>query len=139
MSEMNRIPKRNEIAVEDTWAVEDLFASDELWEQELAAVSEEGKKLAAYAGRLGESGKTLYEYLEQEENTGVVVSRLANYCMRCHDVDTRNPKYQAMVGKFMSTMVAMRAASSFSTPEIMDISDETMEGFFASCFFDAFS
>ena len=33
MSAMNRIPKRSEIAVEDTWAVEDLFASDELWEQ----------------------------------------------------------------------------------------------------------
>ena len=133
MEEIKRIRKREEVPVEDTWAVEDLYPSDEAWEETLASLASVQEKVVTYAGRLAESAETLYEYLEQEENAGVTISRLANYCMRCHDVDTRNPKYQAMVGKFMSTMVAMRAASSFSTPEIMDISDETMEGFFAAC------
>ena len=133
MEEINRIRKREEIPVEDTWAVEDLYPSDEAWEETLASLAPVKEKAVTYAGRLAESAETLYEYLEQDEQTDVTISRLANYCMRCHDVDTRNPKYQAMVGKFMSTMVAMSAATSFVTPELMAISDETLEKFYAEC------
>ncbi len=127
MSNISRIPKRSEIAKEDTWAVEDLFPSDEAWEQELAAVTEEGKKLTAFAGRLGESGETLYTYLDLMEKIDVRGSALGNYCSRVLDVDTAVAKYQAMSGKFRSTMVAFGAATSFDTPEIMAIPEEALE------------
>ncbi len=133
MEEMKRIRKRQEIPVEDTWAVEDLYPSDAAWEETLASLAPVQEKMMAYAGRLGESGEILYEYLRQDEEVDVTVSRLANYCMRCHDVDTRNPAYQAMVGKFMGVMVSMQAAGSFVTPEIMAIPDDTMEEFYAQC------
>ena len=133
MEEITKIRKREEIPVEDTWAVEDLYPSDEAWEETLASLEPIKEQAVTYAGRLAESAETLYYYLEQDEKTDVVVSRLANYCMRCHDVNTREPKYQAMVGKFMSTMVAMNAATSFVTPELMAISDETLEQFYADC------
>ena len=32
---MEKIRKRSEIPVEDTWATEDLYATDEAWEQQL--------------------------------------------------------------------------------------------------------
>ena len=57
---------------------------------------------------------------------------LANYCMRKTDEDTRVAKYQAMKGQFMSAYVALSAATSFETPEILSISDETLDGFFAA-------
>ncbi len=133
MEEINRIRKREEIPVEDTWAVEDMYATDEAWEETLASLAPVQEKAVTYAGRLAESAETLYEYLEQDEQVDVIISRLANYCMRCHDVDTRNPKYQAMVGKFMGTMVAMNAATSFVTPELMAIPDETLEQFYKDC------
>ena len=50
--------------------------------------------------------------------------------MRMADVDTRNATYQAMSGKFMSVVVALSAAQSFETPEIMAISEETLKGFY---------
>ncbi len=127
MSNISRIPKRSEIAKEDTWAVEDLFPSDEAWEQELAAVTEEGKKLTAFAGHLGESGETLYTYLDLMEKIDVRGSALGNYCSRVLDVDTTVAKYQAMSGKFRSTMVAFGAATSFDTPEMMAIPEEKLE------------
>ena len=133
MEEITKIRKREEIPVEDTWAVEDLYPSDEAWEEALSALEPIKEQAVTYAGRLAESAETLYYYLEQDEKTDVVVSRLANYCMRCHDVNTREPKYQAMVGKFMSTMVAMQAATSFVTPELMAIPDEKLEQFYAEC------
>ncbi len=133
MEEIKKIRTREEIPTEDKWAVEDLYPSDEAWEEALAAVVTKKDEYASYMGKLGESGETLYNYLYLEEMTGVTVSRLANYCMRCRDVDTRNPTYQAMYGKFMSVMVAMQAARSFETPEIMAISDERLDSFYTEC------
>ena len=53
METIKAIPKRSDIAVEDTWATEDLFPSDESWEQALATLREDRDTLASYAGRLG--------------------------------------------------------------------------------------
>jgi len=53
--------------------------------------------------------------------------------MRKSDEDTRNAAYQAMTGKFMSIVVAMGAALSFETPELLAIPDETMDSFYGAC------
>ena len=130
MEETKRIPERSEIAKEDTWATEDMFASDEAWEQELATVEADKEKVLTYAGRLGESADVLYAYLSDMEAMDGKIEILANYCMRKGDEDTRNSVYQAMGGKFRSVMVTLGAAASFETPEIMAISDETLEEFY---------
>ncbi len=131
MEQITKIPQRCDIAQEDKWALEDLFVGDEAWEKELTQVAEEGKKLAAFAGRLSESGDSLYQYLELMEQLDCRASALGNYCMRKSDEDTRVAKYQQMVGQFMNTMVSLSAATSFETPEIMEITDETLDSFYA--------
>ncbi|MBE6986098.1 MAG: oligoendopeptidase F [Ruminococcaceae bacterium] len=131
MGKNKRIPQRSEIAQEDKWATEDLYISDEAWEAELATLEQDKAYLVGFAGRLAESGKTLYDFLKYDEDVSVKASRLANYCMRKADEDTRNATYQAMSGKFMGTVVALRAACSFETPEIMAISDEKLDSFYA--------
>ena len=133
MSETKKIRQRHEIPVEDTWAVEDLFPSDEAWEQSLATVENDQNALVAYAGKLGESGVNLCAYLTLMEQVDEKISLLANYASRRADVDTRDAKYQAMSGKFRSAMVALGAACSFETPEIMAIEDDVLEGFYAAC------
>lgn len=131
--EERKIRQRHEIPVEDTWAVEDMYATDEIWEQELATLAEDQAFLAGFAGRLAEGPETLYAYLERMEQTNAKVELLGNYCMRKADVDTRNATYQAMSGKFMGIAVGMSAAIAFETPEIMAISDETLDAFYAEC------
>ena len=133
MAETTKIRKRSEIPVEDTWAVEDLFVSDEAWEQALTELMPEKDALAAYAGHLADSAESLCAYLTKMEQVDAQAGLLANYCMRRKDVDTRNATYQAMVGKFMGVAVAMSAATSFETPEIMAIADETLDSFYAAC------
>ena len=128
-----KIRKRSEIPVEDTWALEDLYVSDEAWEQELATLSDDQTVLASYAGKLAESAENLYAYMEKTEQVNAKAELLANYCMRKADQDTREAAYQAMVGKFMSVIVGLSAATSFETPEIMAISDKTLDGFYTAC------
>ena len=130
MEEIKKIPKRDEIALEDKWATEDMFASDEAWEEELSKIPGCQEQAVAFAGKLGENGTNLYEALYLGEQISEKISLLANYAMRKADEDTRNSRYQAMVGKFYSIMVAFSAATSFETPEIMAISDEDLDRFY---------
>ena len=133
MEQVKKIPVRSEIPAEDKWAIEDLFVSDEAWEQELATLEQASAAMAAYEGRLAESAKTLYEYLQQVEQVDVKADRLGNYCFRRSDEDTRDSDAQAMSGKYMAAVVALSAASSFATPEIMAIDEQTLQGFYAAC------
>ena len=133
MKQVKKIPARSEIPAEDKWAIEDLFVSDEAWEQELTTLEQASAAMAAYEGRLAESAKTLYEYLQQVEQVDVKADRLGNYCFRRSDEDTRDSDAQAMSGKYMAAVVALSAASSFATPEIMAIDEQTLQGFYAAC------
>ena len=126
----NKILSRSDIPLSDRWATEDLYASDELWEQELQHMIAQGKEMAAYAGKVGESANSLLEYMTMLEDIQVRSSQLANYAQRKGDEDTRVAAYQAMVSKFSSAFVALNASTSFETPEILDIPDGTLERYF---------
>ena len=130
MSNSETIRARDQIPQEDTWALEDLYPSDESWEQALSALTARQAEAAAFAGKLGESGETLCAFLHLVEEVDGQSELLANYAMRKADQDTRNATYQAMVGKLMGVLTAVGAAFSFSTPEIMAIPEEALEGFY---------
>ena len=133
MAQAKKILERCEIPVEDTWAVEDLYPTDEAWEQALATLEDDKNLLASFAGKLCESAENLYNYLEAMEQMEVKADRLGNYASRKADVDTRVATYQAMSGRYMTAVVALNAATSFETPEIMAISDEQLDAFYAQC------
>ena len=133
MENTKQIPGREEIPLEDKWAIEDLYAADADWEEELKSVAEDQEYLSSFAGKLAQSPENLYKYLYRSEQLHVKADRLGNYCMRRADEDTRNAAYQAMQGKFMSAFVALGAATSFDTPEIMTIDDPVLEGFYRDC------
>ena len=133
MEDFNVVRKRTEIPVEDTWALEDIYSTDEAWEQELATLDADKEALVSYAGRLSESGKTLFDYLTRMEQTNRKACSLANYAMRRSDEDTRNSTYQAMTGRFMSVAVALDSECSFESPEIMAIPEQTLDAFYKDC------
>ncbi len=131
MAEIKKVRTRSEIPVEDTWAINDLYPADEAWEEELAVLVKQKDALSAFAGQLAQSPQKLYDYLSLMEQVSATCYKLGNYAMRKSDEDTRNSVYQAMTGKFMSQYVALSAAMSFETPEVMAIPEETLEEFYA--------
>ncbi len=132
MENSNQIRNRSEIPQEDRWAIEDLYASDEAWEQELKTLEQDKVTLSGFAGHLADGPETLYAYLQNMERVDAKAELLGNYCMRQADVDTRDATYQAMSGRFMNVVVGLSAACSFDRPEIMAISDEQMDAFYAA-------
>lgn len=129
MSE-ERIPKRSEVARENTWAIEDIFPTDEAWEAALEEFRKIPERVAAYKGRLGESADTLLEYLKLCDEISVMADSLGNYAHRKSDEDTAVAKYQSYTGQLMNVYVALGAAGSFETPELIAIPDDVLEGFY---------
>ena len=126
-----RIPNRNELDKAVCWAVEDVFPSDEAWEQELAACGDLPDRLAAFRGRLGESAQTLLDFLNLSEDASRRMRRLFLYTSMKSDEDTANPTYQALKGRCFGFLVKLNSASAWEGPELIAISDETLEGFYA--------
>ena len=131
MAESKKIPQRGEVPVEYTWNTADLYPSDEAWEQELGAVRAQIPILAGYAGRLAESAQTLYGYLTLCDRTVEQVTRLHQYASLRQDEDTRAAQYQALAGKAASLWVELSSATAFDTPELLKITPEALEGFYA--------
>ena len=126
---MEKLKRRDQIAQEDKWAIEDLYSTDEAWEADFVTISAAKEALSGFAGRLADA-ENLCQYLQTMEKTDETIERLAHYCMRKADEDTRKSEYQAMSGKFMSAMVEISAACSFETPEIIAISDVQLDQYY---------
>ena len=130
MTAEQKIPERSQIPVEETWNLADIYSSDEAWREDFDATRALARKLPGYAGRLGESAKTLYEFVELEQKVGEHLNDLGNYAFRKGDQDTRVAENQAMVGKISSLFVEVGSALSFETPELLKIAPETLEQFY---------
>ncbi len=125
-----KIPSRSEVDPKYTWAIEDVYASDELWQADLEKAKALPQKIVSYHGKLGESAQTLLDYIRFGEQISVLFDALYGYAQRKSDEDTTNPTYQAMAAQAMRAMVELDAASSFETPELLAIPDDTLERFY---------
>ncbi len=125
-----KILKRNEVPVENTWNLADMFESDDAWLAEYEALKEIPAKITEFRGKLGESAADLLAYYRLEDEIELRLTPLYGYASCKGDEDTANGFYQDLRGKAMSTYVAVAGAASFATPEIMAIPDETIEKFF---------
>lgn len=125
-----KIPVRSEADPKYTWAIEDVYASDDLWHTDLEKARSLPQQITAYKSKLGESAQTLLSFLRLGDEMNVLFDKLYGYAQRKSDEDTTNPTYQGMSSQAMSAMVAADAASSFETPELLAIPEETLEQFY---------
>lgn len=129
MSE-ERIPKRSEVPEQFKWAIEDIYPTDEAWEKDLEKLKAIPEKIASYKGKISKSANDLYDFFKLEEEINVLCDSLANYASRKSDEDTAVSKYQGYMGQLMNTYVAINSASSFESPEIISIEEDTLNKFY---------
>ncbi len=130
---MDRIPQRSDVPSENKWKINDIYASDEAWEKDLGRAGEYVEKIPEYKGQLCKSAEKLLEYLKLDDEISLIFDSLINYAQRKSDEDTRVAKYQEMCGRLEMLYVQIAGASAYVTPEILSISDETMDRFYKEC------
>lgn len=128
-----KILKRSEVPIENTWNLKDIFESDEAWLEEYEALKKMPEKLSKYAGRLSESAETMLEYFKLSDEVEVRMTKFYGYASQSSDQDTADSKYQDFAGKAMSTYTMIAGAVAFERPEIMAMSEDTLNSFYEKC------
>lgn len=126
----HKIPVRGEVDPKFTWATTDLFPTDEAWEAEIPKIQNMVQKFKGYEGKLGESGQNLLGFLRLEDDFLRIADPFVGYAMYKKDEDTRNPVYQKMAGQMQNLLLEAQEALAFFTPEVLQIPDETLNGFY---------
>ena len=134
MDEMQskKLPKRSEVPEAFTWDLSGLFTDDEAWQAEYEALQTAGDELAAFAGTLGRSAEDLLLFLKKEDEIDVRLEKLYNYANLRSDQDTGNGFYAGMRSRAMNTLVGVSGAMAFASPEIMAISEDTLNLFYTA-------
>ena len=125
-----KIPLRGEVPEKYTWALEDLYTTEEAWKKDLETLKAMIPQINSYQGKLNESSNSLLGFLKLQDEVSVLLDSFATYAFRKADEDTKNTKWQGCKDQTSSLCVSLASAFSFAEPEILTISDDTLEQFF---------
>lgn len=125
-----QIWKRSEVPEEYTWDLSVLFASDEDWFRAYEELKAMGARYEEYRGRLCDNAERLLSFLRMDDEVSVKAEALQNYASCRSDQDTSNNFYLDMKSKANAALVSLYSASSFAAPEIMALSEDSLNLFY---------
>ncbi len=128
-ADVNQLPERNDIPVEDTWRLEDIYETDQAWENEFKEIQESLPKGKQYQGKLSESADVLWDALQFQDEMTERLGRLYTYSHMRYDQDTGNTFYQGMDDRAKNLYSQASSIFSYIVPEILSINEETINRF----------
>ena len=115
-----------------SWDLTDIYASREDWDAAREHVLAQIPELQAYQGRLGESAEVLLEAMEMGSSVQQEGIKVAIYANMTSDQDQRDSENQEMRGLSQLMFSQLGQATSWTTPEILAVGEETIMGFMDS-------
>ncbi|SJZ81060.1 oligoendopeptidase F [Pilibacter termitis] len=131
MSEIKKLPKREEVAVKDTWDLTKVFATDEEWEKAFEELTKLIEQSATFQGTLEKGADALVLAIHHMEVVNRKLETLYCYASMKSDEDTTNSKYQSMSSRAGSIFANAQESLAWFEPEILSIPDEVLQDFFA--------
>jgi len=123
--------QRNEINEKDTWDLSTIFETDQIWEEELALLTEDTKEATSLEGHLLDSAESLLNITERYLDLSRRLEKLYVYAHMKNDQDTRVAKYQEYYAKAMTLYSQLDQVFSFYESEFMAITEEQYQNFLA--------
>lgn len=123
--------KREQVAVEDTWAVEDIYETEDAFLADANQIEKMSEELIKFTeSYLNESGAHLLEYYKKLEDIYVLLDKGLSYASRNADVDTANAHYQALEGKIMTLYYKLQELTASVDSYIVAMDDAKINQFF---------
>jgi len=123
------LPKRSDVAREQTWAVETVFASNADWEAGFSAAQDRLPGLEAYKGNLTESAASLLAGLKLRDEVARDAYKIDLYASMRVAEDATNAESLALLDRAQGLAAAAAAAASYIEPEILALERGTLDGF----------
>lgn len=129
---ITKLPKRNEIPIEDTWDLSALFGSDEEWETAFKEFEGQVGGFEPFRGKLADGdAQSIKNCFDFESQLNRLAERLGNYAFLKTAEDQSNSTYQRLMGRFQNVATRASEAASFIRPEILSIPEEKMRALLA--------
>lgn len=122
-----KILKREDIDKKYKWNLEEYYPSWEVWDRELAQTRELMKKVPEYKGKIKYSSEKFIEMIQLEEKIGRTIEKLYIYPYMLKDINSKDETASVKLQVIMSILTEYSVATSWMTPEILEIPQETME------------
>jgi oligoendopeptidase F len=123
------VPTRAEIPESDKWDLTHLFANVDKWKEDFRWLKQTYPRIKEWKGTLGQSGKTLADFLEFEKTLDLKIEKLYHFASLQLAEDSANTEYLARVGQIQNLFTKIGEAFAFVVPEIQAIDDRTFEKF----------
>ncbi|MDZ7765152.1 MAG: oligoendopeptidase F [Melioribacteraceae bacterium] len=117
---------RAEIPEEYKWKLSDIYKTEENWEAAFGKVKNAADKYPKFRGTLAKSSDSLKTCLQFDEEVGIELGKLFLYAMLSKDVDLSDSKNNSRYERLTLLYSQLGAASSFITPEILQIDEKTL-------------
>lgn len=121
-----KLPKRSEVPEALTWKLEDIFATDELWEEEYAALESEIPAVSEYQNTLADGAENVLHVLQLQDALSERLGKLYTYSHMRYDQDTANGFYQAMNARADNILTLASSHMSFIVPEILELDSKKL-------------
>src|SRR5690606_1990845 len=124
------LPSRDEIDDRYKGKLEDLYPTDDVWEEEFAAVRRLVEQFPRFRGKVIASADQLLEAIQAYEEIHRRLEKLYVYARMRSDEDQSVAKYQAMADRAQGLHVQAESAMAFFVPEILNLDETRLEQFF---------
>ena len=127
MTDIQSLPLRSQVPIEQTWDLESVYATPVDWEAACQDVESWLPALSAYRGRLGNGPATLASFLQAYQAAAIEMGKINLYGSNGSAVDTGDQAAAARAGQARTLMARFSAAVSFFDPELMAIGFDKLE------------
>lgn len=129
VSNVKKIPTRDQVPPSDTWDLTRLYPNAEAWETALKEYQSRYPHYATFSGTLTQSAERLAECLEFDKQLDLLAERLGHYASLQTAEDASNNDYLDREARLYHTFSLAAETAAFLTPEIQAIPDDTFATF----------
>jgi oligoendopeptidase F len=131
MSETKQLPNRSDLTEKETWDLTPIFESDAAFDTAFEALTKKLEEAPSYQGTLKDGADSFLKAIDYLLSVYREVEKIYVYSHLKNDQDTSNTTYQGLYARASSLAAQSGAALAWFQPEVLTLSDEEIDGYFA--------
>lgn len=131
MSEIKKLPERNQVPLEQTWDLTKIFKNNQAFDENYQSLLDKLKNVEKYQGSLEQGSDAFLEAIEYVLSIYKEVETIYVYAHLKNDQDTTDTVYQALYARASTLLSKASESVSWFEPEILSLDDKLIWSYFS--------
>jgi len=124
-----KLKTRDQINAKYKWNISAMYPDENKWDEDFESVIKAAEDFSRFSGSLSKDHGTLLAAYREHDALWQNAERVYVYARMKRDEDNKQAKYQAMADKCRSLLAKAGAATSFFTPELLEVPEDLLKSF----------